>query len=93
VHTQGVMYMKPIWFIFSELQQGIPSPATLSVAIVVGSKPLQTLKLMGWIHTRPQHLMPLPAPLFIHCLVYFMRYILRYMRELVRLTSLLHLWS
>lgn len=32
-------------------------------------------------------------PLFFHCLVYFMRYILQYMRESVKLTALLYLCS
>ena len=59
--------------------------------LLVGSH--EHKKLMGWIQTQPRHITPVPAPLFFHCLVYFLRYMLWYMGELVRLTSLLYLGS
>lgn len=92
MHGQGMMYMKPIWFLFSELWQTIPTLATLCVAIV-GRESLRMLKLMGWSDRQPRYLTPLPASLFFHCLIYFMRDILWDMRALVRLTALLYLCS
>lgn len=79
-----------IWFLFSELNRTFLLQPSVWPLFVVSH---ERKKLMGWIKTQPQHIMPVPAPLFFHCLVYFLRYILRYMGEFLRPTSLLYLGS